>query len=336
MKTYILGAGSSYEFGYPLGKDIFPKAQEMAYGDLQSMKSGEAKHLLRAFENVEKSLKIMIEDLPGCPKSWPNFEEIYTFIDHELSLSTGPRVHGVTDELKKDLKTMLFHMISECGFKPFIEDTDMFGKYAKCISNIVEDEPINIISFNYDVLLPNALKEIGITPYFGYKCFDCDDEEANRELNFGERIINIALPHGAVYLADCSNCNKRYLSKDPITASIDNMRANCPECSEGLNDNFLILPSYIKDIEKDTDAKRILGFISQADEIFIAGYSFPPYDYYTRVLFMIGLSRNPKNPTINIIDVVKQEDAEKNYSFIDSNKYSVDFYLNGFYEKFRS
>ncbi len=60
MKTYIMGAGSSYEFGYPLGKDIFPKAKEMAYSEVQSSKSDEAKHLLRAYENVKKSLKDLI------------------------------------------------------------------------------------------------------------------------------------------------------------------------------------------------------------------------------------------------------------------------------------
>ena len=103
IKTYILGAGSSVEFGYPLGVEIFAKAEELAYSKQQNEKSEKTRHLLYAFEAVRTGLSKIFTNLPDDYNLWPNFEEIYTFIDRELSIPDGPRVNGITEDLREAL-----------------------------------------------------------------------------------------------------------------------------------------------------------------------------------------------------------------------------------------
>lgn len=330
MKTYILGAGSSCEFGYPLGKDIFPKAQEMAYSKQVAAQSEKARHLLRAFESVQNNLKSLIVRLSDDPGKWPNFEELFTFLERELIKSEDNRVEGVTTKFKEDLKEMLFFTISVCGFKPFLDEHRLSDKYVACIGKIIQDEPVNFISFNYDVLLPYALKENGVTPNYGYRCLDADASQKGQIINFGDRTANIVLPHGAINLADCPRCSDRYFSINPFTAGIRNERAECPLCKVGLKDDFLIPPSFNKYIEKEKDVKRFFDFVSRSKEIFIVGYSFPHYDYYTRILFMHSLSKNPHNPQLHIIDIGDIETAKEKYNFIDADSYDVNFHLDGF------
>lgn len=330
LKTFMLGAGSSCDFGYPLGKDIFPKAKEMAYSKQVAAQSKKARHLFMAFEKVKFNMKQLFPGLPEDINKWPNFEELYSFIDRELSKPEDLRINGANEEFKRNLKTMLFFTISVCGFKPFLDEHELSDKYVTCIGNMLKDDQVNIISFNYDVLLPYALKENGVTPDYGYRCYDGDAEKADKILNIGDKKVNVVLPHGAVNLADCPRCKRRYFSIDPFTAKIRNLRAKCPKCKDSLTDDFLIPPSFNKYIENANDANRILNYISGASEIFVVGYSFPPYDYYTRLLFMLGLSNNPNNPIIHAIDIVDQATAEKMFAFIDPERYAVEFHLEGF------
>jgi len=330
MKTYILGAGSSCEFGYPLGKDIFPKAKEMACSKQLAEQSKKARHLPMAFEKVKFNMKQLLPGLPEDLHKWPTFEELYSFIDRELSKPKDVRINGITEEFRSDLKTMLFFTISVCGFKPFIDDHELSDIYTACIKKTLKDEQVNFITFNYDVLLPYALKEVSVTPDYGYPCYDADSDEEDKILDFGDRKVNVVLPHGAINLADCPSCKRRYFSIDPFTARIKNLRANCPECDMSLIDDFLIPPSFNKYIENANDASRIIKHITEAREIFIVGYSFPSYDYYTRILFLHALAKNPHNPRIYIIDVVDQPTAKKMFDFIDTERYTVEFYLDGF------
>lgn len=87
-KTNILGAGSSVEFGYPLGNNIFSVAKEKAFSSQEQLKSEKARHLHDSFEKVRSGLKTVFQNLPEDSNQWPNYEEIYTFIERELFRSS--------------------------------------------------------------------------------------------------------------------------------------------------------------------------------------------------------------------------------------------------------
>lgn len=330
MKTYILGAGSSCEFGYPLGKDIFPKAKEMASSEIELLKREHAQHLRCSYQNVQKNFNLFFGDIYNEPHKWPSFEEIFTFVDRVLSNPSDMSLVGITEQLRRDLRTVIFFTLVSCGFKPFLAEHKLSDIYSECIGKIFADRDVKIISFNYDVLLPYAFKVNRITPDYGYTCYEIEANEEDKILYFGDRKVDIVLPHGAVNLADCPNCKRRYFSIDPFTASIKNFRANCPKCKVNLIDDFLIPPSFNKYIERSNDAARFIEFISGAEEIYIIGYSFPSYDYYTRILFLHALSRNTCKPKITIIDIGDIDVAREKYDFIDQDRFNVNFELEGF------
>lgn len=331
VRTYILGAGSSVDFGYPLGKDIFVKSKELAYSQQVYAESEKACHLLRAFKKVRNGLNNILSKLPEDCSYWPNFEEIYSFITSELSIHGGPRVAGITEDLRKALKDMLFLMIAGCGIKPFITESELSDAYKDFFEIILKDNSVKIISFNYDALLPSALRKLRVIPDYGFNCYDMKNRNI---LNLGIKSVDLVVPHGAINIAECPNCRKRFFSADPFTSRIKNERAYCPMCKNSLTDLHLMPPSYHKYIDDDRDAKRIISFISESSEIYIFGYSFPSYDYYFKYLFLIGLANNPRSPKILIVDKIdninSQGELVCKYGFLKLTSCTVSYYCKGF------
>jgi len=74
---YILGAGSSKDFGFPLGHEIFAHADKV----LSSVENPDIKIKLEASINVVDQIMAQIcSNLPEDKTEYPLFEEILTFI----------------------------------------------------------------------------------------------------------------------------------------------------------------------------------------------------------------------------------------------------------------
>ncbi len=329
-KTYILGAGSSVEFGYPLGNNIFSVAKEKAYSHQELSKSKKAQHLRISFEEVEKGLKTVFQNLPEDHYWWPNYEELYTFVERELVMPGGPRVNGINEDLRNNLRDMLFQLIGLCGFTPLLEKSELSDIYKKFIEKIIgniENRNIKFINFNYDILLPYALKELSYIPDYG---FECHDMESGELLKFSDKSVDLVVPHGALNIAECKKCKKKLFSSSPVISMIKNERAFCPICQNSLVESHLAPPNYNKYINNNKDVKRIISFLSNSTDICIIGYSFPSYDYYFKYLFQIALANNPHQPRIEIIDLGTQQQLEDKYGFFRAGSDSLSYFGDGF------
>ena len=75
--VYILGAGSSKDFGFPLGHEIFAHADKV----LSSAENPDIKIKLEASINAVGQIMAQIcSNLPEDKTEYPLFEEILTFI----------------------------------------------------------------------------------------------------------------------------------------------------------------------------------------------------------------------------------------------------------------
>jgi hypothetical protein len=315
--------------GYPLGNNLFAKAHRLAYSSIERSKSVDKQHLLQTFIKVKNGLS------PIFPRQkWPHFEEIYTLVARELSNPKGSRVKEFNQELLDSLSNLICYVISECGYFPSLDKKylDIFDMYSAFINKMIMTGSTNIISFNYDILLAMAFDEHSIYPDYG---FDCYDVKSGRL--FPRGYVKVLQPHGAINFALCTSCNKTYYSIDSFVSRIKNQRVYCPSCNNVLSESALIPPSYDKKpFQKEEFAEQIISMISDAKEIFVLGYSFPPYDYDFRVLFAIGMLNNPNKPKIIIVDKGDFEDLEKRFIFLNSFKCSLSFRGKGFMDYVKS
>ena len=331
---YILGAGSSKDFGYPLGKELFSEASKLAEDTWEKCKSPNAQHLNKSFNNVKQCLKELIPYLPEECSKWPNFEELYTIIEIELRKPSESRNLNINDQLLHDMKKLIFHTFSQChrhicfnndGQKKY----QFYQKYFESLINSNSSESPVFINFNYDILLDTALhdSEIKIDYCLEYYNFS------------GERIvpsnIKVIKPHGSLNLIECSNCSKTYYSTSSIIAQSDNNRANCPFCKSNMTYNeYLIAPSYLKDIKNSYLAQIIVEEIKSSNNITIIGYSFPDYDFDFKYLFYVSLlkSKYRNNIKFNVIDCGDLSEIKKRYNFLNYFSNDIIYKTNGFLE----
>jgi len=329
-KTFILGAESSVEFGYPLGNNIFSVAKEKAYSRQELAKSKKAQHLRISFEEVEKGLKTVFQNFHEDHNWWPNYEELYTFVERELVVPGGPRVTGINEDLRNNLRDMLFQLIALCGSTPFIEKSELSDIYKEFIEKIIdnnENRNVKFINFNYDILLPYALKELRCMPDYG---FEYHDMESGEFLEFNDKSVDLVIPHGALNIAECEKCDKKLYSSDTVISRIKNERAFCPICQHSLVESHLAPPNYNKYINNNKYVERIISFLSNSTEIIIIGYSFPSYDYYFKYLFLIALANNPYKPRIEIVDLGSQKQLEERYGFLKAVSDNLSYFGDGF------
>ncbi|MDD5456433.1 MAG: hypothetical protein PHV30_05305 [Candidatus Margulisbacteria bacterium] len=343
---YVFGAGSSKDWGSPLGNEFFSKAKSISDGDGKNTTS---RHVKEAYTNV-----INILATSGIDYNNVNFEELLTTCDIILAEKPDDKNIGT---LRFNLIKMIFGVLTKCfgeatlgtGDSKFIEENPVNFRnfYQLFIKNIIETENPIFINLNYDILLDSAVLEAYEPPIYeristkryiryllpqmkkpGY--FDINKTTINPS---GHKMYK---PHGTVNLLLCNKCNKFIYSKDSFITIIDNNRdsAVCPFCNEKLSyDNLSIIPpNYNKNIQKQNYVKELIEDISLADEINIIGYSFPPYDQDFRNIFLKGLCRNKKLCSINIID--KDEDEAKvflKYNFLQLSGQKINLKsINGF------
>ena len=325
----ILGAGSSVELGYPLGNNLFAEAQRLAYGQIEGLKSVDKQHLLQTYNIVKDGLT------PIFPmKKWPHFEEVYTLVARELIRPGGPRIKGLNQKLLDSLRNLICYVISECGYFPSLDKKylNIFNMYSAFINNMITTGSTTIISLNYDILLAMAFDKHDIHPDYGFDCYDIKSGKL-----LPREHVKVVQPHGAINFAVCTSCNKTYHSTDSFVNRIKNQRVYCPSCNIVLSESALIPPSYDKKpFEKEELAEQIINMLSDAKEIFILGYSFPPYDYDFRVLFTIGMLNNPNEPKVTIVDKGELDDLVKRFEFLNSFSCSLSFHGKGFIDYVRS
>lgn len=154
-----------------------------------------------------------------------------------------------------------------------------------------------VISFNYDILMDNALRDSGKLTDYGYlvpfqKAFE--DQQWTRSDDAPSQVVLLKL-HGSLNWLRCSYCGSYFLMRSrkmgPWYVSLPD---NCPKCRMPRDylERVIVPPVLTKDYSAHpinflwSEASRRL---SQVREIVVIGYSFPPTDFATEALLRIGL-----------------------------------------------
>jgi len=232
--------------------------------------------------------------------------------------------------------------------------------FKKFLEKALQGSMPTFISLNYDTLLDSQLnrcleKNKTKTNYNdpSIEClnYDYGFKVVNEKgkLQYGNKNILLLKPHGSLNLTFCERCKKFIWRLDSWYASMMNKRANCPCCKKYMNSPPLIPPLYGKNLEslqlapEVTDKIKLIrdkikDSIECAEHITIVGYSFPPYDYDFRYLFVEGLLRNPNKENIVIEVVDKEKDQaeiavrqlKKKYAFLELMTPNVQYSYEGF------
>jgi hypothetical protein len=332
--VYILGAGSSKDFGMPLGNEIFQYAHDaLNFRE----KYGIGTDLRTVFEEVETIMRYIFVNLTEDRLKYPPFEEVLSFIwdskqgerwnyNSSKLISLFENFGKNAEEVFNNFVKMMGLTIAACMFNyhfPNHENSNSY-KYTRFIKSLkFHEENISFISLNYDLILDSVLAECVeekiIKDYFyGLPFEDLRDKKPCRK-----RGVLLLKPHGSLNLSYCSHPHKLgfYYSEDNIFTAITNKRVKCPEC--GKQPKPLIIPplynkgNYIKTTGDQAKDKRytvsfrsspetyrksidneILTILTDVDEIIIIGYSMPAYDIDFKSLLMKGLMKNKKRNKI--------------------------------------
>ena len=153
-----------------------------------------------------------------------------------------------------------------------------------------------VVSFNYDILMDNALRNSNkltdsgyLIPFQGIFENGCWEKPV-------EKISDVVLLklHGSMNWLHCLNCNSYLLMRSAKISSWDaSLPKKCPNCEEFNCFERVIVPPLLT---KNYSAQPIEylwrqanKYVSRTREIVIIGYSFPPTDFAAEALLRIAL-----------------------------------------------
>ncbi len=242
--------------------------------------------------NLAKQGEKKIEDI--------NIEDILSFLRGLKEVSVGNTVRGFTKENLVELEKNICNKIAE-KLEVNLPDKDTpYHKLAQWIS-IDRENPVEVFTTNYDLLLEEAFEDLSI-PYFdGFvgsrqSFFDLRAVEDNLIPKHWTRLWKI---HGSINWFQKEN-------KEVYRSSLT--KAN--------GDSYLIYPSHLK-----YEQSRKMPYLALIDQLnrflrlpnsfmVLSGYSFN--DEHLNDTILNALKANPKSMVIAMLfDTLTYEDSEK-------------------------
>lgn len=313
-RVVIIGAGASCDCGMPLVKDMFSRAfmqrlyERDARTPLFSLDSGSFGPDLIDQEMVRHRLEWQ---LSICSKyeNGPSFEEqLYE-----------ARMRGDTkacEELMHHYKLLLNACENSAGSPVIVHEhpmapgspafgADYYFYFGAFLRTLLQQGPTTIISFNHDIMVEHGLK----WKSFNYGELDriCSPPPlpgqdkrkaplAAHSPEYGPESITFLKLHGSLNFVVCPQCDKVFVGNNNIWAMQPML---CPVCA------VEVVPLYVPPLRsKDTTPLQMLWdearrALSTAYDIFVFGYSCPPYDHNAISMFKECI---PASAAIEIID----------------------------------
>jgi NAD-dependent SIR2 family protein deacetylase len=345
--VYFLGAGCSYNFGYPLTNQIMPGILErlnkgkLFYSGYRRLPEDAAleKRLLRYIELVYPGLSL---DGKARPEQVPNVTEIFSFVDH-LCFYNTPHHPNLGEAGLTDFRVLLNRALGEMlqEYENWGKaDTDQATLHSQFIENIRQQiksgHAVTVITTNYD---------LSVDAFFV-------DEVNRNEIDFGIAYRNVdssklvpqpAKPrlqyyklHGSLNWLSCSLCGQYYIN--PIGSIVHQAYRkqvdanNTCHCNDKMQlKTVMVPPSIVRDV-RDSNLLQVwkgaLESIRHANELVMIGYSMPAEDLAIKSIILRGINgRVLKTPPL--LDVVQYgRAAEPNYQNIFGNVFDANRYYD--------
>lgn len=373
--VYVLGAGFSYDGGFPLQKSILQKIFEY---DFDILSGDDSEEFLRYTDDFLTRRTLLREfiDRVFYKDSLPSLEDLFTLLDQTIAKRghclnyTWKNLDNIRDVLKR-LILVIFHYASD----KLTHDKDSF--YKSLAKYFIEErkreginsDPFSIVSLNWDSLLEDSIysclcdldkrKKVDVD----FCCYSSQLDSTCRHtpsvLQKAKKIYNIKILklHGSSNWLLCPNCNRLYTGLG-ATNDVWNLYVETQVCrycryknkeekqgAPGL-EPFFITPTFAK-VFDNTHIQMVwhnaYTELAEADKVVFIGYSLPEADYHLRTLI-----RRAIKPDVPIEVVLTGDDIPKKNTpmyvrkFFASARYAdffgnhrVTFHVKGVKEYFR-
>jgi NAD-dependent SIR2 family protein deacetylase len=334
--VYILGAGFSAPAGVPVVHDFIDRSRIYFDDPSSSLDKTERQHFERFLEfkrkmsQAREKVKIdldNIEELFGLVEISQRLgrESVDTrtstvyVIAKTLELATRSKRVGEIDfqankEILKKRGRPPEGFYYPDGFSNEMLAADPYHYFASLASGLLDDpdrqasRANTIITFNYDLLLDDALRKVGVAPEYHLP----EQNTVVEEQESRPARCSVLKLHGSTNWGICANCHARVtVLTEKLTASPAHFRARaCPNCDKSEFQPMLIPPSWDKSEYRELMKpiwSRAVEELKLASRICIIGYSMPEADSFFKYLIALALAENhnlyrfivvDKNPNI--------------------------------------
>jgi len=321
--VFILGAGFSADAGAPVIRNFLDVSREL-FDDPDSGLDPEERKL---FQEVFDFKKKVAQAREKFEIDLNNIEELFGLV--EMSHRLHPEDSGTRDATVYLIAKTLELAIAKQQRRPWMRfaisqdyrlsnprwvesvprqqsgndvfECDTYRHFALLLAGSYDDpkkakfRSNAVITFNYDLVLDDALRKAGIPPAYGLK------EEAN------EKGVPVLKLHGSVNWLVCTDCRKPSVLQEGATTLFPFRSIQCKHCGKANLRLLLVPPSWDKseyqDIMKPVWARAVKE-LQTATRICIIGYSMPESDSFFKYLLTLGLAENHQLYKLIVVDRV--------------------------------
>lgn len=326
--VYILGAGFSRDAGAPLIHDFLDKAREFFDNPDSGLDAQERQH----FEEVLKFKREVARAREKFRIDLDNIEELFGLVEMSQRLGSVSRVtrDATVYLIAKTLQLAIgnpsgrpqvpitlvpgyesqasfIRHVSRTAQGPDTFTTDIYTHFALYVSGRYDDQrrvasrSSTVITFNYDLVVDDALARVKVAPAYELGDAIYDDEE--------DRCPSVQLLklHGSTNWAICE-CNQIHVLGRKVTSNPEMFRSmECRKCRRNGLRLLLVPPSWDKSEYSSIMQpvwKKAVDALKTATRICVVGYSMPESDAFFKFLLTLGLAENDHLYKLIVVDLV--------------------------------
>src|SRR5581483_11425835 len=312
--VFILGAGFSASAGVPLIHNFLDYSRQYLDDPSSGLQDWEREKFREVFEfrrkmsQAREKIKIdldNIEHLFGLVEIARRLDSVSLetrnatvyLIQKTIELAAGShKIRGsvafqaASGFSKSDFPSWL---TTQQGVIPAAFIADTYQYFALLIAGLLDGKErfanrhTTVITFNYDLVLDDALKDIGVEPKYWLTEEDVDEKS--------KPFISLLKLHGSTNWAICGdkNCGDIRVLPGKLTTYPDFRQTLCYKCLKQTYQPLLSPPSWEKGEYRDVTQRiwqRAVNEVQKATRICIIGYSMPQTDAFFQYLLTLALA----------------------------------------------
>ena len=321
--VFILGAGASYKAKVPLMANFLDVAENL-------WKTGKVQAFDEQFSNVFRGRSALQQVHSKAKLDIQNIESVFAAFEMGKTLNKfGNFTDTEINDLIASMKTVIFATIeTNLEFHAIdrnIRPPEPYNEFIELVDKLrnqsVPKQDVALITFNYDLALDFAMNYRGISPYYGLEGNKRNDQ------------IPLFKLHGSLNWAHCSECgsivpwylsdyystHRPNLSRSSQTYHL-RIGSRIGEHKHGdhevLKEPLIAPPTWSK-----SEYHKVLSPVwscaakelSDAENIFVIGYSLPESDSFFRYLYALGTVGSTLLKRFWVFDPDEKGDVEKRF-----------------------